>query len=97
MNMADDASEIFCNYELARRPADEFHHDPGHGTVHFRNVDELHTTAGDTIKTHYLLGVASRIRDDLDVDVLNEIPGLAERIEQAFGADAVQGLREPHE
>ncbi len=55
---------IFCNYELERRPREEFYNDSESGLVHFKNVEELHTTLGDVIKPHEIPPLAERFREE---------------------------------
>jgi hypothetical protein len=85
--------KIYCNLELARCPRDEFFEDPEHGTVHFKNVEALHTTTGELIKVPNLPGVAIRIKDDLNTDIRDVIPGLAAVMKEKFGADSIEDLR----
>jgi hypothetical protein len=84
---------IYCNYEPARRPRDEFFEDPEHGTVHFQHVNELHTTTGELIKVQQIPGVAIRIDDALRHDIVEKIPGVGVTMKERFGAETVEDLR----
>jgi len=84
---------IYCNYEPARRPREEFFEDAEHGMVHFQNVEELHTTTGELIKVEQIPGVAIRIDDALQHDIVEKIPGVGLTMKERFGAETVEDLR----
>jgi hypothetical protein len=65
---------IYCAGEGTVFPRERFHRDPVHGTVHFVDVDEPHTTFGDPVTDFVVPGVA----DAADVPGL---PGLPAPIE----------------
>jgi hypothetical protein len=92
----DDPNDqkIYCGYELARRPRDEFYPDLEHGTVHFQNVQELHTISGDVIKVEQIPGVALRIEEALEHDIVQEIPGVGAILKERFDVENVDELRE---
>jgi hypothetical protein len=89
----DDPS-VYCGYELERRPRHEFYSDSEHGTVHFQNVQELHTISGDPIKVEQIPGVALRIKDALNHDIVQEIPGVGAILKERFDVENVDELRE---
>lgn len=55
--------DIYCRYELERRPPEEFRDDPEFGLVHFRNVAEPHTILGDLIRPQTMPPPAAPLPD----------------------------------
>lgn len=92
----DDPNDpkIYCGYELARMPREEFYSDLEHGTVHFQNVQELHTMSGDVIKVEQIPGVAFRIEEELEHDIVQKIPGVCAILKERFDVENVDELRE---
>jgi hypothetical protein len=92
----DDPNDptIYCGYELARSPREEFYSDSEHGTVHFQNVQELHTISGDAIKVVQIPGVAFRIEEELKHDIVQKIPGVGAILKERFDVENVDELRE---
>ena len=82
---------ILCTYEGARFPANEFYNDPVHGMVHFLcPTHEPHTTTGQTIADIGIPGLAFRIKNDANYDIIETSPAMKEK----FGVESVDELGE---
>jgi hypothetical protein len=57
-------------------------------------VQELHTISGDVIKVEQIPGVALRIEEALEHDIVQEIPGVGAILKERFDVENVDELRE---